>query len=77
MPQERVLNIRYEDFLNDPTEILGNIFQFASLVHSPEVISYAEHNIKKYNFEKWKMHSKLVSKIDYILKPTLKKLDYL
>lgn len=75
--KERVFNIKYEEFIKEPQVILSKIFHFASLNYSPEVISFAKDNINKLNYEKWKKHKELISRVNYILEPTLIKLDYI
>lgn len=75
---ERVITIKYEDFLKSPEKYLKDIFSISSLKYSQEVIDYANQTIINNNSDKWrkKENTEFIEKVSYILNPYLEELKY-
>lgn len=72
----RVITIKYEELLSDPIKFLCQILDVCNLSYSNDVISYANRVIRSDNSRKW-IDSEIISKVDYILNPSLKDLGYI
>lgn len=76
---DRVVTIKYENFLEYPEKSLREIFNLCDLKYSERVINYACKIIKPNNFNKWEENEnkQIVEKVSHIITPTLEDLEYI
>lgn len=79
-PSERYLEVKYEDFIEDPSRILTKIFQFSQIEATPQITENCliGANILSSMNKKFDSHftDKKQSEINMILSNTLQKLNY-
>lgn len=75
---DKVLTIKYEEFLKEPEIYLEKIFEHCELDKSEAVIKYAKRVIRPGNYSKWErpQHQKFLQKISHIVDPLLERLGY-
>ncbi len=71
------INIQYEQLLENPKKEIENISVFLDIKDKNKLIEYANKEIRNNNQNKWKkLNLENQNKLNDILTPTLKKLDY-
>ena len=74
----RWMELRYEDFMADPEGKCREMFEFAGLAESDEVLSYVRERVDPTRQQKWKKELKEgeLDQIKPVLEPTLERLGY-
>lgn len=75
---DRVLTIRYEDFITNTNSVLDKVLMHCDLPQSPAVYDFAQGKIKSSNSKKWQkpQNEDFITKVNNILEPLLKELKY-
>lgn len=77
IPSSQVKQIRYEDFINDPTKIASELFAFCDLPESKEILDYVKTEVYPSNTLKWQsVDKKIISAIDNLIQKELKQFGY-
>lgn len=76
LDQEKVFTLKYEDFLDNHTYYLKQIFDFCELQPDNAVLKYANNIIVKGNYNKWKKKKEIVDSFELLIKDQLKTLNY-
>lgn len=78
IPQERVVTLKYEDFIKNPEYQLSKLMKFCDLKESSAVHEYAKNIIKSNNSQKWLLaeNKEFIDKVNSILEPLLEELQY-
>jgi hypothetical protein len=54
LPSKQVITLRYEDLVNDPSEIMGSVFEKLGLEFTPSCLEFIEKEVCKEYQEKWR-----------------------
>lgn len=79
LPETSYMEVRYEDFVNEPIKNLKSIYHFTNLEIPDEVIQFYQNNNRSFKNmnEKWRdMEKERLVRITAAMQPTLKELNY-
>ena len=79
MPSEKVVRVRYEDFVRQPVEELARILEFMGKKVEPEKIASAVENVSSRSLGKGRnaLGEQEVANLEALVGETLKRYDYL